>query len=82
MASVTLTVSDKVKTELKRFSWVNWSEIAKEEMKKQEKLREEFEIFKKTVSKSKLSEEDAVALGRKVKESMHKRFKRLYPELS
>lgn len=31
MASLTLSVSDDWKDELKAFSWVNWSEIAREE---------------------------------------------------
>ncbi len=82
MSSITLTVSDEVKAELKKFSWVNWSEVAREVMKRQEKLREEFEVFKSIISKSKLSESDALAFGKEVKQSMHKRYKRLYPELS
>ena len=31
MASITLSLSDEFKEELKQFSWVNWSEIAREE---------------------------------------------------
>ncbi|MBN1502099.1 hypothetical protein JW930_01025 [Candidatus Woesearchaeota archaeon] len=31
MASITLAVSDELKNELKRLSWINWSEIAREE---------------------------------------------------
>jgi len=31
MASLTLSVSDEFKNQLKRFIWVNWSEIAREE---------------------------------------------------
>ncbi len=31
MASLTLSVTDDIKTELKSFLWVNWSEIAREE---------------------------------------------------
>jgi len=34
MASLTLAVSEEMKAELKRFSWVNWSEIAREEAMK------------------------------------------------
>ncbi|MEK6933679.1 MAG: hypothetical protein AABW75_02265 [Nanoarchaeota archaeon] len=34
MASITLSVSDEFKSELKRFLWVNWSEIAREETMK------------------------------------------------
>lgn len=31
MASLTLSITEKVKDELKSFPWVNWSEIAREE---------------------------------------------------
>lgn len=31
MASITLSVSDELKTQLKSFSWINWSEIGREE---------------------------------------------------
>ena len=34
MTSVTLSVSEEVKTELKQFQWVNWSEVAREEITK------------------------------------------------
>ena len=81
MPTVTLTVPDDLKSELIRFSWVNWSEVAREELVKQEKLREAYEQFKKIVSKSKLTEKDALELGRKVNESMHKRYKELYKGL-
>ena len=34
MASLTLSVSDEFKNKLKKFLWVNWSEIAREETMK------------------------------------------------
>ncbi len=34
MASITLSVSEELKRELKSISWVNWSEIAREETMK------------------------------------------------
>lgn len=34
MASLTLSVSDELKSEIKEFMWVNWSEIAREEFLK------------------------------------------------
>lgn len=34
MASITLSVDDKFKEQLKHFLWVNWSEIAREEVRK------------------------------------------------
>ena len=34
MASLTLSVSEEMREELKSFTWVNWSEIAREEAMK------------------------------------------------
>jgi len=31
MVSLTIAVTEEMKTELKSFSWINWSEIAREE---------------------------------------------------
>ena len=56
MASVTFSVPDEIKSQMKEFSWVNWSELAREKAVKQAKLREEFEKFKKIVSRSKFTE--------------------------
>ncbi len=51
MASVTLSITDQFKEQLKHFQWVNWSEIAKEETKK--KL-----IFEKYIQTREVSDED------------------------
>ncbi|MFT4343334.1 MAG: hypothetical protein ACMXYE_01155 [Candidatus Woesearchaeota archaeon] len=44
MVSITLNVTPEFKTELKKYSWVNWSEIARIETKK----KVIFEKFMKT----------------------------------
>ena len=51
MVSVTLSITDQFKEQLKYFQWVNWSEIAKEETKK--KL-----IFERYMKSGKVSDED------------------------
>lgn len=48
MTSLTLPLSEKLKTELKKFSWINWSEIAREETMK--KLIFENYLKKRVVS--------------------------------
>ena len=78
MPTITLTVPDNVKSELNRFSWVNWSEVAREALVKEDKLREAYEQFRKIVSKSKLTEKDALELGRAVNKSLHERYTKLY----
>lgn len=80
MPTVTLTVPDDVKPELNKFSWVNWSEVAREALMREEELRSAYEEFKRIVSKSKLTEKDALELSEKVKKSMHERYKKLYKE--
>lgn len=51
MASVTLAIDEEFKKDLQHFSWVNWSEIAKEETKKKV-------IFEKYLATKKISETD------------------------
>ena len=74
MPSVTFAIPDKVKSEMKKLSWVNWSELAREEIIKREKLlkqlesKEEQELIKWSVE-----------LGREAKKGS---FKRLLSELS
>jgi len=51
MASLTLSVTEELKSQLKQLSWVNWSEIAREEAIK--KL-----IFEDYIKTGKLTDED------------------------
>lgn len=51
MTSITLAVSEEFKKDLKSFSWVNWSEVAREEALK--KL-----IFENYIKTGKLNDED------------------------
>ena len=51
MASITLSVSDEFKSQLKKFLWVNWSEIAREETIK--KL-----IFDKYIKTGEITDEE------------------------
>jgi len=76
MPSVTLTLPEKTKSELKRFVWINWSEVARESfletVKKQEALQKLNELFKN----SKLTDEDCLRLGEQVKDDLYKRLKK------
>jgi hypothetical protein len=51
MGSVVLSAPDSLKKDLQHFSWVNWSEIAREEVRKKE-------IFDKYLKTRKVSGED------------------------
>lgn len=81
MANVSLTVPDELKAKMDKFQWINWSEVAREEAIKREMLHEDFEEFNRIVSKSKLTEEDAMRLAKEVNRGMHERYKKLYPGL-
>ena len=73
MASVTFAIADEVKEDMKSMPWVNWSELAREEIIKRELLqrldsKEEQQFIRWSVE-----------LGRKAKKG---RFERLLAELS
>ncbi|MEM4263942.1 MAG: hypothetical protein QW666_03565 [Candidatus Woesearchaeota archaeon] len=51
MATVTLPVTEEFKSQLKRFAWINWSEIAREEALKKV-------IFESYMKTGKISDED------------------------
>lgn len=77
MASVTFAIDDELKSKLEKFPWVNWSEVARENLLFKDKLeqirgklntKEEQELIKWSVE-----------LGRKAKKG---RFKRLLAKMS
>ena len=75
MESVTLTISDDTKEELKKFSWVNWSDVARDKFMRKIKRLEALEKFEKLLEKSEFTEEDALELSNKVKEERLKQLK-------
>lgn len=76
MVSITLKISNDFRSLIDKLSWVNWSEITREEV--QQKLEEEKALVevKKLVSKSKFTERDAEELAEIAKKSMHKKLKK------
>lgn len=64
---MTVPVSDETKKRMNKFSLVDWPSVAAEAF--EEKIRE-LSLLKEIVSKSKLSEKDALVLGRKVREGI------------
>ena len=63
MVSVTLKISNEFKAMINKLSWINWSEIAREEALKKLEEEEALQKFRVIVSKSKFTEEDAEALA-------------------
>lgn len=78
MPTLTLAIPKELKSEMESLPELNWSEIARKAISKEIK---EYKLFKSIVSKSKLTEKDALELSRKVNAGMHEKLKKLYPEL-
>ena len=76
MANVSLTVPEELKAKMDKFQWINWSEVAREEAIKREMLHEDFWEFNRIVSKSKLTEKDAMRLAKEVNEGMYRKLEK------
>lgn len=64
MTNITLAVPQELKEEMDKFPEINWSEVARAAIKRKIGLLIEMQ---KLLSRSKLNDEDAVILGRKLK---------------
>jgi len=71
MGNITLSLPDNIHKQMKHFSEVRWSEVARKAIL--EKL-ELLQLAEKLVQKSKLTEEDVKSFNKKVKSSANKRF--------
>jgi hypothetical protein len=72
MVSVTFSIPDELKSKMKQFPWVNWSELAKQEVLKQEEKAKLFEELEKLTKNSKITDEDCLRFAKKVKERFSK----------
>lgn len=70
MVSITLSVPQELKKKMEDFQEINWSAVAREAIQKKVFLLEKFQAFTKD---SKLTEEDALELGKKVNAAVKKR---------
>ncbi|MFH1101270.1 MAG: hypothetical protein V1726_04460 [Methanobacteriota archaeon] len=71
MGNITLSVPDTIHKQMKHFSEVKWSEIARKAII--EKL-EFLQMAEKLARKSKLTEDDVKTFNKKIKASASKRF--------
>ena len=70
MPTITLSVPDELKREMDESKEINWSEVARAAIRdKVSQLR----ILRSITSKSKLTEKDALELGRKLRKAVHER---------
>ena len=77
MVSVTITLSDELKSEFNKFSWVSWSELAKEDLLKQEKRMKSWAKVEKILEKSQLTQEKADKLSDEFNWALAKRYEEL-----
>ena len=71
MGNITLSIPDNVHKQMKHFSEIKWSEIARKAIV--EKL-ELLQMAEKLAQKSKLTEDDVKTFNKKIKASASKRF--------
>jgi len=74
MANMTLSVPDDFKKKMDKFSWLNWSDIARDAFAKRMKQLELLERLENDFSKSELSDKDCIELGRKLREDIWKKY--------
>ena len=77
VAVLTLSIPDNLKKEMETMDEVNWSAVARHAIKERiEQLR----ILDEMAKNSKLTMEDAIQIGRKIKANMHRRYMKEHPE--
>ncbi len=77
MSTITLSVPEDLKVEMESSPEINWSEVARAAIR--EKLGQ-LKLLKLIAAKSKLTEKDALELGRKLRRAIHERHVKEYPE--
>lgn len=74
MVSITLAVPEELKTEMDKHPELNWSEIARQAIRERLLMLKEMDAV---LAKSKLTEKDALEIGRKVNKAVAKRLREL-----
>lgn len=71
MPTITLSVPSDLKQEMDKTKFINWSEVAREAIR--ERIGQ-LAVLNAIAAKSKLTEKDALEIGRKIKKSMWKKY--------
>ncbi|MBU0929530.1 MAG: hypothetical protein KJ623_00470 [Nanoarchaeota archaeon] len=71
MVSITLAVPEELKKEMDNFPEMNWSAIAREAIKQRLTMLYKFKEFTKN---SKMTEKDALELGKKINKAVAKKI--------
>ena len=73
MVYLTLSIPKELKDQMDQFPEINWSEVARSAIR--EKVAD-LTLLNEFTSKSELTEEDAIELGRKVNKALAMRYRR------
>ena len=73
MSTLTLAVSTKLKQEMRELKGVNWSEETRQFLQERIKRLKALQKLDELTKDSKLTEEDVIELGRKIKAGIAKR---------
>jgi len=71
MVSITLAIPKEIKKEMELYSEINWSAVARSAILKKIQILREMD---KILSKSELTEEDAILFGRQITKKAAKKF--------
>jgi len=74
MTTLTLAVPDEMKKKMESFPEMNWSEVARQAFR--QKI-EDMDFLRKFKEKSKLTEADALRLGKEVSKSVSGRLRKM-----
>ncbi len=72
MVSVTLSVPEELKKKMDEFPEMNWSEVARQAIWER---ATQLSVLKAITSKSKMTEKDALELGREINKAVAKRYR-------
>ena len=73
MPNMTLAIPEELKRKMNQFKEINWSEVARQAIQEKTALLEK---MNQLLSKSQLSESDAVVYGTQIKKSVLKKHKK------
>ena len=73
MPTITLAVPEELKDDMDKSKFINWSEVAREAIR--ERVAQ-LKVLESIAKKSKLTNKDAIEIGKKIKQSMHKRYQK------
>lgn len=73
MTNLTLSIPDDLKAKMNRFPEINWSEVARQAIMEKTRVLDRMQIL---LSHSKLTEHDALTIGREIKQRVWKKHRR------